>query len=303
MEATAVNSDESINNASFESNKQEEATGAMGATSSKTCEVSGVILSQGCYVLPRCLETFMGSVTHLFSSFSHFFTSTFGRYFSTGDAYPKVNSLHSDKANEIMQKLAQQTGRGFSYQLDLRESSAWKSSFHSGGGVEMNAGMLEKIDFYLKNKEALGLKGYTDQETGEFISYENLTINDVIAAMLATEMASSELSHFGRWLEVSFLIGLIIGLIKIASAQTLNWLVYLYYSRQQTYEADKAGAALAAKAGYNPAAILFLNEIQDKCRPYFTKALAKIYLAAPGCQERQAATFPVVRDWKIISKA
>ncbi len=303
MEATAVNSDENTNNVSFESNKQEEATGAMGATSSKTCEVSGVILSQGCYVLPRCMETFVGSVTHLFSSFFHFFTSTFGRYFWTGDAYPEVNSLHSDKANEIMQKLAQQTQRDFSYKLDLRENSAWTSTHHPVGGVETNAGMLEKIEFYLKNKEALGLKGYTDQETGEFISYETLTINDVIAAMLATEMARSELSHFGRWMEVSFLVAIIAKLTGINATQTLNSLAYLYYSRIQTYEADKAGTALAAKAGYNPAAILFLNEIQDKYRPYITKALAKIYLAPPSCQERQAAAFPVVRDWKIISKA
>ncbi|QVL57347.1 MAG: hypothetical protein KFB93_08185 [Simkaniaceae bacterium] len=201
-----------------------------------------------------------------------------------------------------MQKLAQQTERGFSYGLDLRESSAWTSSYDQGGGVEVNSGMLEKIDFHLKNKEALGLKGYTDQATGEFISYENLSINDVIAAMIATEMAHSELSHSGRWFEVSALVTLIAGFTKISSAQTLNALVYLYYLRQQTYEADKAGAVLVSKAGYNPAAILFLNDIHDKCRPYFTKALSKIYLAAPSCHDRQAATLPVVREWKALSK-
>lgn len=68
-----------------------------------------------------------------------------------------------------MQKIAQNTQRDFSYRLKLRENSAWTSSYFSGGGVEANAGFLEKIDFYLKNKDELGLKGYTDPETGTFI--------------------------------------------------------------------------------------------------------------------------------------
>lgn len=303
MEISVVSSEESSRGVSLENNEQQEATGLMGATSSKTCQVSGVVLSQSCYVIPKFIETFSGSITHFFSSFKHFFTSTFGRFFQHGDAYKEVNSLYTDKANEVMQKLAQQTQRGFSYSLDLRESNAWTSTYFQGGRVEANAGMLEKIDFYLKNKDALGLKGYTDQETGEFISYANLTINDVIAGMIATEMAHSELSHTGRWAEVSFLVALIGALTKIASIQALQGLVYLYYSRQQTYEADKAGAALAAKAGYNPAAILFLNEIHDKCRSSFSKTLSRIYFTAPRCQTRQAAVFPVVRDWKVLSKA
>lgn len=118
--------------------------------------------------------------------------------------------------------------------------------------------------------------------------------------MIATEMAHSELSHTFRWLEVTFVVGIIAYFVN-SSAQLLNALVYLFYSRAQTYEADKAGAALTAKAGYNPAAVLFLNEIHDKCRPYFTRALGRIYLAAPNCQDRQAAAFPVVRDWKVLS--
>ena len=301
MEAIETNPDEGITNATFQTEKQEERPSSLKNTAAKTSKVSEVIISKECYVFPRFLETFCGSVTQITYSFFHFFTSTFSRYFSTGDAYPSTNSIFADKANEILENLAQYTERGFSYDLSLRERSAWSSLYHSGGGVEVCSGFLEKVDFCLKNKEALGLKGYTHQETGEYISYENLTLDDVLAAMIATEMTHSELSHFGRFSELGLLVT-IIGTLTIGKkyGQVLIVPTYLYHSRLQTYEADQAGAVLAAKAGYNPAATLFLNEIHDKCRSYLSKALSRIYLTGPSCQDRQAVSFPVVRDWKAL---
>ncbi|QVL57346.1 MAG: hypothetical protein KFB93_08180 [Simkaniaceae bacterium] len=74
MEICGVSPDENSKDVAFEDNNQGGSTSSIGVTSSKTSEVSAVILSRGCYVLPKCMETFIGSVTHVFSSFGHFFS-------------------------------------------------------------------------------------------------------------------------------------------------------------------------------------------------------------------------------------
>lgn len=297
MESIGTNSDEGIAIVASQEEQQSQGATPLETTASK---VSEVVTSRACYVLPKCAERAFGSVGQGLTSFVHFFTSTYHRFFSVGNGYSSTNSVYADKTNEIMKNLAGHTERNFSYTLSLREYSGWSSDFHSGGGVEVYAGILEKIDFCLNNKEALNLKGYTDPKTGEYMSYENLTKEDVLAAMIATEMARSELSHTGSWLETSFLVTLVANLAKISQIHALNAFVYLYYSRVQTYEADQAGTALMAKAGYNPAAKLFLNDLHNQCRSYVSRALSHIYLTAPSCQARQSVVYPVARDWKAL---
>ncbi|NGX50846.1 MAG: hypothetical protein K1060chlam2_00697, partial [Chlamydiae bacterium] len=178
-----------------------------------------------------------------------------------------------------------------------------------GGWVDLNSGMLEKIGFYVNNKDALEVEGYTDPESGEFISYENVTVDDVMAAMIANQMAKSELSHKFRWFEITATMSIatatfgrfipVVGAISgLATA-----IITLYFGRTCTYEADRLGSALVADAGYNPAGALFLNEVHKKCRPYLTTLLSHLYLTGPLFKDRQAVIFPVAREWKMLNYA
>lgn len=176
--------------------------------------------------------------------------------------------------------------------------------------------MVEKIAYYIQNKELLGLKGYTDPSTGSFISYEGLKVDDVLAALLGHEMTHADARHTARKYEnIYFLVGLMImaplilfhlpkkNLWSRVCVLALNIMLiiaqpfyYLFQSRSHELEADKYGSMLSAESGYNPIGALFFQEILRKETP-IPKG---IWSTHPPYQERQNTIYPIVRDWQQI---
>ncbi|MCB1109998.1 MAG: M48 family metalloprotease [Chlamydiia bacterium] len=118
----------------------------------------------------------------------------------------EMEHLFSEKCRQVMQRLATHTKREFNYEVAVLNSNVINAWCLPGGKVAVYKTLLEKIDYYINNKDELGLTGYTHPKTGEFISYASVTKEDVIAALLGHEMTHADARHSVRKLEWSFLV-------------------------------------------------------------------------------------------------
>lgn len=108
------------------------------------------------------------------------------------------------KVNQILGNLKAHARRDLPYEVQILNKDVVNAWCLPGGKMAIYKRILERIDYFVNNKEAMGLKGYTHPETGEFISYQNVTKEDVIAALLGHEMTHADARHAARKLELSF---------------------------------------------------------------------------------------------------
>lgn len=141
------------------------------------------------------------------------------------------------------------------------------------GGIDYSVKLLDK-----KEINAFALPGgflYVNQGLVDFIRREpiptypgNPTQDDLLAGVIAHEMAHVEARHHAKMMERSAIAGIAISTI---GGKSQDWagifanLSLLQFSRDDEYEADKLGINYANRAGYNPFGMAaFLKVLQDK---------------------------------------
>lgn len=127
---------------------------------------------------------------------------------SQGGAMPRHFELST--LNHVLDNLKAHARRDLPYEVKILNKDVVNAWCLPGGKMAIYRRMLEKIDYFVNNKEAMGLSGYTDPETGGFISYEHVTKEDVLAALLGHEMTHADARHAARKLELSFAVQAII---------------------------------------------------------------------------------------------
>ncbi|MCB1116197.1 MAG: M48 family metalloprotease [Chlamydiia bacterium] len=129
-------------------------------------------------------------------------------YFETMQSQGRIAYNHHElpKTSHIFDTLKTHAKRDLPYELHIIKKNEINAWCMPGGKVAVFSGILEKIDYFVHNKKAMGLDGYTDPETGTFISYAAVTKDDVIAALLGHEMTHADARHFARKLELTFLL-------------------------------------------------------------------------------------------------
>ena len=182
--------------------------------------------SRELWYLPKPLETLMGRIMYPIMK---------------ANQGGETEHLFSEKCRKIMQKLAAHSKREFDYEVSVLNNNQVNAWCLPGGKVAVYKTLLEKIDFYVHNKDRLGMSGYTHPESGEFISYADVGKSDVIAALLGHEMTHADARHSARRLEMSFIAqAAIFGLNKYTKSILDNWEVDLA-NRESTRSTDTEG--------------------------------------------------------------
>lgn len=145
-----------------------------------------------------------------------------GMMYSQGGTMPHHFEL--PKVNQVLNNLKAHARRDLPYEVNILNKDVVNAWCLPGGKMVVYKRILERIDYYVNNKEAMGLKGYTHPETGEFISYAGVTKDDVIAALLGHEMTHADARHSARKLEWSFVVqALIFGASFFSQNKINNW--------------------------------------------------------------------------------
>ncbi|WP_316357348.1 M48 family metalloprotease [Candidatus Neptunichlamydia sp. REUL1] len=169
--------------------------------------------SRQLWYLPKSLENLMGRIMYPIMK---------------ANQGGETEHLFSETCRKIMQELAVHSKREFNYEVSVLNNNQVNAWCLPGGKVAVYKTLLEKIDFYVHNKDKLGINGYTHPESGEFISYADVKKRDVIAALLGHEMTHADARHSARSLEMSFLAqAAIFGLNKYTKSILDNWEVDL----------------------------------------------------------------------------
>ncbi len=116
------------------------------------------------------------------------------------------NHFELPKVSHIMGKLKAHARRDLPYEVKIINKDVVNAWCLPGGKIAIYKRILERIDYFVNNKKEMGLQGYTHPETGEFISYADVTKEDVIAALLGHEMTHADARHSARKLERSFIV-------------------------------------------------------------------------------------------------
>jgi len=125
------------------------------------------------------------------------------------------------KVNRILGNLKAHARRDLPYEVKILNKDVVNALCLPGGKMAIYKRILERIDYFVNNKEEMGLKGYTHPESGEFISYRDVRKEDVVAALLGHEMTHADARHSARKLEWSFVVQ---ALIFGASYYTSGWI-------------------------------------------------------------------------------
>lgn len=142
---------------------------------------------------------------------------------------------------KIVQNLATFVKRKeISYQLEVMNAKRFNAFCAPGGNIGIHGYMIDILDHYI---EKLSSKGYIHPKTGEFISYKNVTKEDLLATVLGHEMIHSDARHQGYLMERA-LLSRVLGLKKNIE-----------------FEADQYGLELMIQAGYRPEAALMFHDI------------------------------------------
>lgn len=183
--------------------------GAIGSIIDWVCPVNPVTHSREFWYIPKWGENMLGNLMYPVMC-----------YQQGGE----MTHLFSRKAQEIANNLAQHSKRELDYEVKILHNNVINAWCLPGGKIAIYHLLLEKIDFYISNMDRLGLKGYTDPETGTFVSYKGLTTDDVIAALLGHEMTHADARHAARKLELSWVVQLLaFGLDSYASYSLETW--------------------------------------------------------------------------------
>lgn len=142
-------------------------------------------------IVPKFVENLMGKVMYPIMKM---------------DQGGEIEHLFSEKCRKIMKDLAQHSKREFDYEVSVLKNNQVNAWCLPGGKVAIYQTLLEKIDYYINNKDQLNLTGYTHPTTGEFISYANVKKEDVIAALLGHEMTHADARHTGRKLDWTIIV-------------------------------------------------------------------------------------------------
>jgi len=224
------------------------------------------------------------------------------------------------KVEEVGQKLARVADRNdkleFEFRLlDSTEVNAWALP---NGKIAIYEGLLKEI----LNDDSV-IKGY-----------EDLTVEDKMAAVLSHEIVHSSARHSVRSMEKSILFQLVLILVKIFAIPLLmkqknvdevgiseeekakrleesrkmkrliDWVfddlssfalkIYqLSHSRSCEFEADKFGMHYMKKAGYNPRAAVWLQELFEYKHPSYknhaVRYIADLFATHPSATDRLEA--------------
>ena len=162
--------------------------------------------------------------------------------------------------------IAAYSKRNFEYKVIVVNSDIVKVFCAPGGQIGITKGFLEKTERYVNGKIGKDLIGYVNPETGKTISYEGVTREDVIAAVLGHEMIRVDARH-GMAIYEFFLIVVPSLLARLLFENIFPYSVGIFPAifcaqiRNQELEADKFGMVNAREAGYNPIGALVLQEV------------------------------------------
>lgn len=222
------------------------------------------------WIIPLGAEKFLGKVLY-----------AFGKYLKGGGVMEHPKQPLCEK---VVQNLAAFVKRKeISYQLEVMNSKRFNAFCAPGGNIGIHGYMIDILDHYI---EKLSSKGYTHPKTGEFISYKNVTKEDLLATVLAHEMIHSDARHQGYLMERTLLARLL-GLKKNVE-----------------FEADQYGLELMIKAGYRPEAALMFHDISkielDKALSSYPESQRRRMIhnnsSHPSPIDRQLALFKRVSE-------
>ncbi len=234
--------------------------------------------------------------------------------------YP--NQVDSPEIEKIAKRIFFKNAR---YEARVVENDSLKGEVF-GFKIALFTEAIQKIDYYFKNRKAVGLEGYTDPKTGTFISYEGITREDVLASFIGQYVSYIETGNWVKYLQIpSFFIwplssGLAIAFsaaLLVTRIQNGFWvpfyrlavlgafiitniaisiLSYLVMGLAPSYtslENQKEGMLLAKEAGFDPRGALFLQEIYHLERwadyPDFVQKLFSIFTHLPKEREEVLA--------------
>lgn len=223
------------------------------------------------WFVPTCYENFMGKI--------------FYEYYRTSNGIAIIDKNKENMVQEVGKKLVSVAPRKDQIDhefciLDSNRINAWALP---GGKIAIYKGLLEALDelptFSFKRE------------------YSDLTKRDKIAAVLSHEIVHTNARHTAKRLEkVLFLdiiivatMALLLPLIKqlkknsitkalLDKIANLSLSIYLLAnSRSNEFEADKYGMWYMKKAGYNPKAALWLQELFELHNPTPTNIFLRTY--------------------------
>jgi len=218
----------------------------------------------------------------------------------------EINHPETELCQKILSEVTAHSKRNFEYKVIVLNSDIVNAFCAPGGEIGLTKGFLEKTERYVNGKIGKDLMGYVDPETGKTISYEVVTKEDVIAAVIGHEMIHADARH-GMARQEFPLIGLISFLfvsILSHSVAILFPAMYLCYPifvlspfflvahiRNQEREADKFGMVNAREAGYNPIGALVLQEVLKGDKPRKGGVFLDLLRTHPSREERQNLLF------------
>jgi len=169
--------------------------------------INPVTGSRNLWYIPKSIENFMGKTMYA------------SMCYTQGGS---INHFYSRRVQQIAANLAQHTKRDLPYEVTVLNNNVVNAWCLPGGKVAVYRGILEKIDFYVNHRRELGLHGYTDPSTGNFVRYSNIRVDDVIAALLGHEMTHADARHCARSLELSFFVQASVWILDLLTGQQLN---------------------------------------------------------------------------------
>lgn len=218
----------------------------------------------------------------------------------------EVNHPETELCQKILSEVTAHSKRNFEYEVIVLNTDIVNAYCAPGGKIGITKGFLEKTEHYVKEKIGKDLMGCVDPETGKTISYEGVTKEDVIAALIGHEMIHADARHgmarlelsltgLGSFLTVGILshsVGLFIPIACLCYfVVILSPFFKLAQIRNQELEADKLGMINARKAGYNPIGALLFQEVLKGDKPRERGILLDLLQTHPPCEERQRLLF------------
>lgn len=281
--------------------------------------INPVTEKRGVRILPQCVEVAIGTLMYKQTVRSQGGELSRRRFAGQLGA---MRFVDPEKVQTIFERLCKETKRSdLPYEVKTLRSSTVNAWCLPGGKVAICQGLLKRIQEAVDKKK---FAGYIRPDTKELVSYEDVTEEDVIAAVLGHEITHADARHAARKLEWTGIVQAIIFGIscffqrvisrtqeedkkKATGLQKIHDVVFSIFiklgiklfhfagSRDHELEADQYGTQLAERAGYNPIGALLLQDIlkdeakskqQSGCIGCIQKGLA-FFSAHPSPVERQ----------------
>jgi Zn-dependent protease with chaperone function len=232
-------------------------------------------------LLPRSIEEALGNALYSLITFGMGETSrTFAGRTSINQKVQEVFKKIKDANHELLYAQTEQSAEGYDYHVKVTRSSMVNAFACAGGGMVVFTGIIEEIRDRVNNyaEEARNVKVHFADGSIANVDLSDVSVDDVIAALLGHEMAHVASRHTLHQLALVLILTLVLNTIRgmlvgalgedsLPNQLLLNLedfiLQYLLNSnsRVHEYEADVTGIEFMKKAGFNPLGALYLQEI------------------------------------------